>query len=292
MPTLQNNHLRLILQPTGAEMTSLFHLAQEKEYLWQADPQVWARHAPVLFPIVGKLKGNQYRFEGQQYTLPQHGFARDLPFELVKQSPQQAVFRLESDSTTREQYPFEFCLDVGYTLRSSAVRVSYTVTNSGDETMYFSIGAHPGFAICLFPDEQIEDYYLEFDHAEQAARALLDGGLFNGKMAPVLNGEAILSLDAHSFDADALVFKQLKSHKVSLKSRKSAYQIGVCYAGFPYLGIWAKPGASFVCIEPWYGLADATDFAGELPQKEGIIALQAGEKFQCHFDIAVGPSVK
>ncbi|SDK69657.1 Galactose mutarotase [Catalinimonas alkaloidigena] len=292
MPTLQNDHLRLTLKPIGAEMTSLYHLAQEKEYLWQADPEVWARHAPVLFPIVGKLKGNQYQVDEQTYTLPQHGFARDLPFELIKQSPQQALFRLESDSTTREKYPFEFRLDIGYALRGSAVRVSYTVANQGDETMYFSIGAHPGFAICLFPDEQLDDYYLEFDHAERAARALLEGGLFNSATRPVLTGTPTLPLDAHSFDEDAIVFKQLKSQKVSLKSRKSDYRVKVCYAGFPYLGIWSKAGAPFVCIEPWYGLADATDATGQLSAKEGILSLGSGKTFQCHFDIYVGPSVK
>lgn len=288
LASIENEFLKLSVKGSGAEIVSLKGVQDNLEYIWQGDPQFWPRRAPILFPIVGKLKENKYLAEGKEFKLPQHGFARNQMFELASGTKDSLVFTLTSNQETLEEYPYRFDLSIGYFLKGKKVEVEYEVKNIDTKNILFSIGAHPGFNTSLYKDESFSDYYLEFQKNEVVSRQLLDEGLFNGKTEPVLNDSKKINLDYRLFEKDALVFKGLKSSYVDLKSNKSAYHIRFDFSGFPYLGIWTPAGkAPFVCIEPWFGLADKKDFSGNFNEKEGILTLKPGEKFTCKFSFEV-----
>jgi len=283
--TLENESLLVTINPTGAELSSVVNRSDQIEYMWQADPQVWKRHAPVLFPIVGRLKDNQYKLEGHTYQMNQHGFARDQAFNILSKSTQACTFELIANEDTKAIYPFEFTLQIGYELNENQLTVSYLVINNNTQEMPFSIGAHPGFRCPLVPGEQLTDYVVEFELPEQAETHLLKAGLFDHSTRPVLNNEQQIAITPHTFDDDALVFHHLQSSFVSLKSIVSGRNVTVGIKGFPYLGIWAQPGAAFVCIEPWLGLADYVDSTGNLIEKKGIHILSPDESFGRAYNI-------
>lgn len=285
---LQNTQCRVTVQEAGAELTSFRDLATDLEYIWTADPAVWPRHAPVLFPIVGKLPEGKYRYKGKTYALPQHGFARDEKFDLVDQKPNALTFALTSSEKTLAGYPFSFRLEIAYTLTGNSLETAYQVRNTGPDEMYFSIGAHPGFNCPLLPGEHFEDYYLDFEKPETVSRYLLDEGLQNGRKQPVLFGLQRLPLRYELFEQDAIVLKDLASQKISLRTPLHGHGLDFEFRDFPYFGIWTKEaGAPFICLEPWHGIASRVGDSGELQEKEGIIRLAAGESFACSYTIRV-----
>ncbi|GAB4420476.1 MAG: aldose 1-epimerase family protein [Bacteroidia bacterium] len=285
MHALDNGHLSLRIHPQGAELHSLRY--RDTEYLWQGDPAIWARRAPVLFPFVGRLKDDRYFYEGQSYPMGQHGFARDRVFTLAQETADSIAFVLHDDAQTRERYPFAFAFEVRYSLHDNTLRTTYTVHNPGTGTLPFSLGAHPGFRVPLFPGEALTDYRIVFDQPLHAERHLLDYGLFDGRTEVVLDGSDEIPLTQTLFDRDALVFHELPATAVSLVSAQRGVCLRMSLAGFPFLGIWAKPGAPFVCLEPWQGLADSTDHSGDLLEKPGLRLLRGGETHQCSFDITL-----
>ncbi len=288
---LENEFVRLGVHHHGAELCSLVKKDTGVEYLWQADAAFWNRHAPVLFPTVGRLPQNQYLHQGNTYSLPQHGFARDLPFDLVEESAQQLVFELKATPETKAVYPFDFVLRILYILEGHTVRVTWQVHHAGEGEMLFSIGAHPGFNVPLLPGAGFEDYYLKFSQPETLSRYLLDQatGLFNGQTEPVLDNMALLPLRYRLFEKDALVFKDFKSARVTLKCDQHPHFVQMEFSGFPYLGIWTKcAGAPFLCLEPWHGLAGSVGQPLELSEKEGIHSIGAKETFEAHYAITIG----
>ena len=285
--SITNAFLTATVRESGAELCSL-RGADGMEYMWRADPDIWGRHAPILFPVVGKLAGDRYVFEGKRYGLGQHGFARDLAFEPVEETGDALAYRLLPSPETRERYPFEFALFVRYRLAGNALTVGYEVRNEGAGVMLFSIGAHPAFALAWGEGDRVEDYFLEFEREEYADTHTLDGDkLLSEVTRPILKGERRLPLRRDMFDNDALIFMDLKSERVSLRSRKHSRRLTVAFPGFPYLGIWAKPGAPYVCIEPWHGHVDPAGVDGLLVNKPGIIKLGPGERFGCSHEIIV-----
>jgi galactose mutarotase-like enzyme len=282
--TIKNNYLSVSINHQGAEVSSIKN-TDGIEFIWQGDSLSWARQAPILFPIVGKLKDFSYTHKRSKYTLPQHGFARDKNFFLKSVSDDFVVFYLNSDVDTQAVYPFDFELMVSYGLIKNKLICEYKVTNFGTENMPFSIGAHPGFTCPIVPGEKLEDYKLLFDQKENLPRLLLENGLFNDKTEPFLQNENELMLRADLFNKDAIVIENFKSKSVSLVSQKSNHSVKVSIDGFPYLGIWAKPGAKFVCIEPWFGLADSTSSSGDIENKKGIILLEPKKEFSCSFSM-------
>ena len=290
MPTLTSATARVEIAAHGAELTSFVVLATGLEYMWQADPAVWARHAPVLFPTVGRLPEDTYLHHGQRYHLPQHGFARDRDFALVSQTADTLVFELRDDEQTRAQYPFAFVLRISYILRGTTLTVQWDVHNPDEaQELLFSIGAHPAFRCPLLDGEQFENYYFAFDHAVTQRRQLLRGGLRTGETSPVLQQQAELPLSYELFADDALVFAEYDFTALALRSRRSAHYVRVRFDGFPYLGLWTKgPGANFVCIEPWQGIASPVGAPQELRDKEGILTLAAGQGFSTSYHIEVG----
>ena len=263
----------------GAELQSLKNISTGQQYMWSADPSFWGKHSPVLFPIVGALKENTYYYQGKEYRLPRHGFARDMEFSLNKQSDNFLSFLLESNDSTLQVFPFQFQLFLDYELLGNSLEVTYRIINTGKGAMYFSIGGHPAFKVPLFEGEAYEDYILKFGKTETSGRWLLHNGLLAAGTSPFLDNTDTVVLNKSLFDSDAVVLKHLNSSEVKLISAKTGKGFAFDFSGFPYLGIWAAPNADFVCIEPWCGIADSVQSNQQLNDKEGINKLDAGVQF-------------
>lgn len=288
MLTLENAILRVTINPKGAELTSIFHKENGIDYCWSADAAFWGKSSPVLFPIVGALKDNRYTFDGKSYSLPRHGFARDYVFEVEKQEAESLTFLLKSNVDTLAVFPFEFEFRLRYTLTNNQLSVSYLVDNTGGNTLYFSVGGHPAFAVPLTEDTTYNDYFLEFNQQETFARwPLADGGLIGLNPETMLDETTKMPLSKELFYEDALVFKGLKSTNIVLKSDKTPHQLSFDFEGFPFLGIWAAKDANFVCIEPWCGIADSENHNQELTQKEGIETLGVNKTFERTWSVSV-----
>jgi galactose mutarotase-like enzyme len=270
--TISNGILTATINTLGAELISL--VKNNKNYIWQVDEMYWNKTSPVLFPIVGRLKNDSYTFNGKTYQLPRHGFARNMEFTFDKKSDSQVIFELNETEETRLIYPFCFKLLMAYTLMDNELVIEYFVRNQSDEVVPFSIGAHPAFTI----SENFENYSLQFNAADTFETHHLENESFNCKTTLVDAKNNAIALNYALFEKDALVFKSLKSNEVILKNKDRAI-LKVNYDHFPYLGIWTKQNAPFLCIEPWCGLADSSNHNGDLEEKEGINHLPAGEDF-------------
>lgn len=283
--TLRNEFLELTIAREGAEMRSIAD-ARGTQYLWQGNPQFWSGRSPILFPIVGRLAGDRYSHAGRTYALPQHGFARRKTFDLIAHSGGSLFYSLRSDDSTRGDYPFEFDLAVSYRLDANRIRVGYRVINLGHEPMPFSIGGHPGFSCARQAGDALEDYYLEFDKPEVADTCLVSDGLIAlNENRRILTHESVIPLTGTLFNDNALVFMNLTSAAVTLRSHRHAAAVRIDFPRFPCLGIWSKPGAPFVCIEPWFGHADpvGTPSGSPLETKPGILSLRPGSSFDCEW---------
>ncbi|MCR3757893.1 aldose 1-epimerase family protein [Clostridium felsineum] len=293
--SLENENLKVSISEDGAELTSVKGKKTDNEYIWTADSKYWGRHAPILFPIVGRVKEDKYRIDDKIYKLPQHGFARDMKFELESKTEDTAVFKLGWNEETLEKYPYKFELRVIYCLKESKIDVTYNVKNVDEDKIYFSIGAHPAFNCPVIgkqaeEDElQFEDYYIEFENRETTGVSKLNSNsLLSRNRSPFLYASNILSLGEHIFKQGALILKDLDSTSISLRNDKNTTTVTVSFEGFPYVGLWSKPeGAPFVCIEPWFGHADYEDFNGDFREKEDGLMLEAEKEFQCTYSIDI-----
>ncbi len=278
---LSNEFLDITIADLGAELQNIIHKENGLDYMWSGDPAYWAKKSPVLFPIVGGLKNSTYSFEGKSYTLNRHGFARESMFVVSAKTNNSISFLLQSDEATLALYPFHFHFIVTYTLVQYSLEVNYLVKNTGDQNMYFSVGAHPAFAVPLTPNTTYTDYSLHFSKKEESGRwPLSPEGLIKTIPEKMFAGTDQLPLTKELFFEDALVYKDLQSTSISIRSDKTPHGLTVHYEGFPYMGIWAFKQANFVCIEPWCGIADSDNSNGELVDKEGIIKLSPQEIFQ------------
>lgn len=293
MFSLKNEFLELSIHPLGAELQKITSTNYATEFMWDADPTVWGSHSPNLFPIVGALKNGTYMYDHVTYHLARHGFARrDHIFSIADQGEHHLTFKLEDSEDTHLIYPFKFIFLIRYELMANCIHVTYTVKNTDTKTLYFSVGGHPAFKCPLFSDETYADYSLHFESPENSQTHLLDltTGLFNGQTEPIFDSPQNIALRHGLFDKDALVFKDLKSNEVTLKSKNHGEILTVRFEDFPYLGIWAKPNGDFVCIEPWQGLADCKDTNQILEEKEGIVALDKGTEYHATYQIEIHKS--
>lgn len=268
--TIRNKHLIVTINRLGAELCSVVN-TNGTEFIWQAEP-VWPRHAPNLFPIVGSLLDHEYRYEGVLYTLSHHGFARNLSFDMLHQSEHSICFVLLHSEETLKSYPFMFTFLVTYTLEENRLTQTYRIINDDTKPMLTSVGGHPAFNA-----SPVSDFYIEFSDRESVMSNQLSGPYINEELVNVIDQNKI-ELDDTTFDNDALIFQDLKSTYVSLKHKYSSYEVKMDISEFPYLGIWAKPAAPFVCLEPWQGLADFTTHDKNLENKKGIISIPVGEE--------------
>jgi galactose mutarotase-like enzyme len=288
MITIENEFVSAQIKPLGAELVSFFDKNAQQEFMWGANPEFWGKTSPVLFPIVGALKNNQYTFEGKIYTLPRHGFARERAFFVESNSETEVIFLLVSDEKSKEIYPFDFEFRIKYQLTEKLLSVTYSVKNTGGKVMYFSVGGHPAFKIPFEPATQYDDYFLEFNEIENSQRwDLTNDGLIKNQSSPFFQNSNQIKLTKELFYGDALVFDDLKSHQVSIKSEKTDKKLTFDFTGFPYLGIWAAENADFVCIEPWCGIADYENHNQELKEKTGINKLNPDENFEKTWSIEI-----
>lgn len=287
--TIQNQYVKVGVATKGAELQEIFNKETGLHYLWSGDPAFWGKKSPVLFPIVGGLKNNEYVYEGKKYQLPRHGFARDMEFELKAQTTETLLFILRQTKETLKVYPFDFELEIAYSLQNTNLRCTYKVTNtSAQKNLLFSIGAHPAFHVPLLCTTKFEDWYLEFDETENAPiYPLTKDGLIKQEPMPCLQHTQLLPLKKELFYGDALVFKNLKSKEIKLLSKTSQHGFSFKYSHFPYFGIWAAKDAPFVCLEPWCGIADNENTLGKLEDKEGIISLEPDGMFSEFWEVEV-----
>ncbi|EEP7574433.1 aldose 1-epimerase family protein [Listeria monocytogenes] len=290
MIKLENEVLLVEMKTAGAELTRIFHKDTGLEYLWNADSKFWGRHSPVLFPTVGRLVDDIYLVDGKQYHLGQHGFARDRDFQVIEQTENTVRFELDADEDSLAIYPYKFKLSIVYTIDKNTVAVSYEVENTDNKRIYFSIGAHPAFHLPLTDGTTFEDYYLDFGTEENLETLCLEGPYRSGEIKKIVDEPArYLPLSYDLFKNDALIFEALKQKEMTIKSEKTPHYVKVSFPEFPFVGVWtAKAGTPFLCIEPWYGIADGAGESVELRDKAGIEHLEPEAVFASEYEITVG----
>ncbi|SDS40884.1 Galactose mutarotase [Gillisia sp. Hel1_33_143] len=289
MYSLENKKLSLKVKPTGAELCSIINKENGLEHIWQGDPTIWKGHAPVLFPIVGNLKDDEFIFEGNAYSMPRHGiFRHSNAIELIEQTTDRLTFSFKYSEETLKQYPFKFEFQLSYILTENTVEVKHEVINLDSKPIYFSVGAHPAFNLPLFEGEEYQDYYLEFDKKLDLKTYLLSPeGLVSEETEEIISDSETIQLHKDLFLKDALIFKDISSKNVVLMSKKHGPVLEVNYPDFKNLGLWSKPGADYVCIEPWLGIADGVNTKKDLKTKEDINKLMPSETFNASYSIAI-----
>ena len=289
MIKLSNRKISVEVSKKGAELCSIRGLRTKKEYLWQADPAFWNRHSPVLFPIVGRVWGNEYRHGGIIYSLSQHGFARDMDFSLLSVTDTEIWFRLESDISTLGKYPFPFILEIGYRLLANQIIVSWRVENPSNKGMYFQIGAHPGFYFPAFKENEEERGYFMFNKSKGLyVTPIVERGCVTTDRQPLELVDGLLPIDVHTFDNDALILENSQVNEVTLLDVNKKPHLSVRFDA-PVVGLWSPPAknAPFVCIEPWYGRCDRVNFEGDFREKDWIQYIPLKGVFETSYTITL-----
>lgn len=287
---IENDKIRAVINEHGAELSSLIAKGTGIDYMWSGDAKYWGRHSPVLFPIEGKLKNDSYHFNGQEYHMTQHGFARDQDFAVVECDDQHATFELTQNAATKEKYPFDFRLQLTYSVKDTTLTLDYSVYNPADEQeLFFALGAHPAFKAPLMPNEKYTDYELTFAPAKTRKKIPLANSLTDPMHEFDVN-ENRLAVNRELFKNDALIYNlQQEPTKITLQDTKQKHGIQVGTKDAKYVGIWSaypKDG-QFVCIEPWWGLADPQDADGELTHKFAINKLASHQEFKAGFSVSL-----
>lgn len=290
--TLSNDTLEVSVKSRGAELSSIKF--NSMEYLWQGNPEFWAEQSPILFPIVGRLKDHEYVFDNKTYKMSFHGFAWKSNFKMIAKSTSSLTFELTSSEKIKEIYPFDFVLHVKYTLKGKALEVEYEVKNpSNIEDLYFSIGSHPAFNCPMEEGQKRIEYQLVFDVDSMPKSQDKKGGLFIDEWTQYFKEPGILKLQDSTFNKGALVFNPNPVSKATFVHEPTQKEyLSLTFKNYPYLGIWSAKNindkvAPFVCIEPWYGVADKTSHNKEYIEKEGVIKLIPNEIFNCYFTIEI-----
>lgn len=290
MIILKNNTLEVGLDAKGAEIHKIIGLQDLTNYMWKRDPSQWSNSAPILFPIVGALQNNECRIDGRTYTMTQHGFARHTTFEITEKNDQKVVFTLVPNEEIRKQYPYNFKLDVTYTLENNVLVCRCDVQNTDKQTIYFQIGGHPAFSCPFYENESSNDYYLEFEQFEMVKQKVIDikrKGMSRVE-TPFLKQEKRFFVRQELFSNDAIVLPNVKSKFVDLKSLHHDKFIRFHMENFNHLGIWAaKHVGDLLAIEPWNGHSDYVDFMDAFENKEGVISLLQDQIFTCTFKIEI-----
>ena len=288
---LSGDRLAIEVTKTGAELASLVDRSTGREYMWQADPEVWGSHAPVLFPIIGVLEGGTMRFDGRQYRIPKHGMVRhNDELEIYQRLEDRLTLRLCWSEKTLERYPFKFEFRITYRIRNEHLIVYHEIINADDRPIHFCLGGHPAFRVPFFDGDTYADNFLRFEHPEDSGSyTVTEAGTLTHDKRPVpwAEGGTVLPLTHELFSNDALVFNDLDTRSIILESRRHGPWLKVDFAGWTHLGIWAKPQGDFVCIEPWMGMSDFTGFDGDFEEKEGMVTLGVNETYEMSYDVKV-----
>lgn len=286
--TIENNMIKVVISDHGAEIQSVKSAHTGEEFMWQADPKIWGRHAPILFPIVGRLKNDEYTYKGQTYHLGQHGFARDSNFKVEHHSQESITFLLKDNEETRKVYPFKFEFRVNYNLMNNLLEENFSVVNKSDETMIFGVGGHPGFNLPVKDGITKKDFYFDMHPSVARVKVPLKNASLDWNNRSLASTDSFIGLSDELFKDDALIY-ELHGHdnKVSLRTDKNNFHINVWTRNAPFVGIWSQypQTANYVCIEPWWGIADRDDADGDLEHKYGMNHLAPGKEFQAGFSI-------
>ena len=275
------------INPLGAELWSLTDCGG-REFMTDGDPAFWTGHAPLLFPIVGALNGDRYRFDGREYHLPKHGFARRARFEVIEKGPSRVSLGLCDSDETRAVYPFAFALEMAFLLEGAVLHMDATIRNPGKEPLPFSFGYHPAFAWPLPGGAEKVDHVIAFDEPEPQPIRRVDpqSGLLLSDISPTPVDGHCLALDSSLFRDDAVIWDHLASRRLTFGAPGGA-QLSIAFPDTPMLAIWQKPDAPFLCIEPWQGHADPVGFADDLRNKPGILQLASGASRSFRMSVAV-----
>ncbi len=266
---IKNDVLRVCITTQGAQIKSV---KSDKEYMWEGNPDIWGKHAPVLFPVCGSLKDGKYTYKGKEYSMASHGFAPKCDYNVREHTEHSLTLYITDNEETLNSYPFNFDFEVKFTLNGASLKVEYNVTNKGTEELYYSVGCHEAYAC----PEGIEEYYLEFPDKLDLDEYTLDGPFMSGKTKPFARGCDILPLTEKLFYEDSTCFKNMGAYSVTLKNKAGTRSVKVDYPDFDYFIIWHIPGAPYICLEPWKGFPDYTDTNGDITTKDGIIRVEAG----------------
>jgi galactose mutarotase-like enzyme len=281
--------LQVTARLTGAEMCSIIDLRDGCEHLWNADPKYWPRHAPLLFPTVGESRDGQITVEGMAYPMERHGFARFLDYSVMKHDASSIRLRLTADEKTRKSYPFEFEFETEYRVIGEVIHQLFLVRNIGSVPLVFQLGGHPAFAVPCGKGGDYADHSIVLDKKGNYSRHLLTTkGLFSGEVRPFMTDTDRFDLHNELFNEDAIVFKNEGITEASLVNNISGKAVKMRFEGFPHLGVWAKPGAGYVCIEPWIGCADDADGTNDIFQKDNAVTLAPQQTFEAGFSIQIG----
>lgn len=281
MIKLYNDKVTVNINEMGAELKSM--ACNGREYIWRGEPEIWNFSAPLLFPICGGLKEDKYIFQGKEYSLPKHGYTRTTLFEVESADNTKAVFLHKSTPETKAVYPFDYELRVVYTLTDTALNIEYKVDNTGDGTMYFSIGAHEGY----YTPEGIEQYDIIFEKEETLEASQLCGNLVGTDKQPILKDSRVLPLYDKYFIVDALVFRKLDSRSCVLRNRTNGKALKLDFPFADYFLIWHKHNSPYICLEPWAGIGDIIGSDYDITKKEGIIPLGAGKTYMGEHTITI-----
>lgn len=271
---IENEYYKVGVKEYGCELTSVYSKNSSYEYLWQGEESIWYGQSPILFPIVGRLIDDEYTLNGKKFAMPKHGFARKTQWQLLNKEEDSMSFILSESEDTLKIYPYCFDLIVSYTLCDNKLTVNHCVVNKNDFEMYFSLGAHPGFN-CAIGD------ILEFDCNETLSSEKIDlvNSLRLPETFPILDNSKEIVITENIFNEDALILHGIKSENITLKHRNGKNTVRFNMGGAPYLGIWAKPAAPYVCIEPWFGVNDSFEKKNDFSEKDAINKLPAEEIF-------------
>jgi len=272
MLQLKNEYLTVEISTYGAEIQRVT-ASDGTEFLWNGDPAVWNGRAPILFPICGGLKDDKYIYNGKEYTLQKHGFAKEKTFCIAHHEDTRAELTFSADEETKKNYPFDFVFHAEFALDKNTLNVSYHIENLTDSEMYFSVGAHEAYAC----PEGIGAYSIEFDKTETLDQYMVNGSLLETEPVRMAENIKELLLKPEYFAVDALIFKHLNSNKVALKHNDSNKKITVSFPEHEYLLFWTIPGANYLCIEPWCGFPDSVDSNYDFKHKEGILCVAANQ---------------
>ncbi len=290
LQTIENQFMTVSINDKGAELWELWNRESGEQMIWDGRPEFWNRRTPILFPFVGRSAGNAYVYGGQTYQMGQHGFARDMVFTVVEKGTDFIIHELTANEDTKSRYPFDFALRVTHRLVEKRLQILWEVENRGEETMYFKIGGHPGFLLPEMEDDEPAEYRLYFPGKDSLRYVLIDlaTGLAKPEetvLFPLKNGCHPIS--RHLFDQDALIFDEGQISEVSVLRPDGRPYVTMYCDGFPSMGIWSKPGAPFVCLEPWDGRCDNVGCTGVLEEKPEVHALDGGSIYKKEYAIAI-----
>lgn len=289
--TLENQFMKIEASTKGAELQSLYSKETEMEYLWQPGSETWSHHSMLLFPNPGRIAGDRTIIGGKVYPATMHGFANDKEFDVIEANEKHILFQISATEQTRKSFPYEFRLQVEFSLEKDMVLQTFRVINDDVKKVYFSLGAHPGFYCPIAMDECGDDYKLEFDSVQNINLLELEEGtrLLTGKKVPYFHGEREIPLHDHYFDDGPKLMDELHAEKITLKSKKSGRFVEMGIKDFPYLCLWGVGSRmSIICIEPWCGTSDLANTDHVWETKLGIESVDVGEVFERTLTFKVG----